>query len=176
MKQIFQLTKFFIVCFIRSVEGLLTCSFHESLPSDCLDAQILLSSWLYLISDSFTYARPKVDDVLSHMWTSEVFSYDTKIVASLPFFCQIFGIPKDHRKSKPFYDHVFVFSIVDDHIWFRNYQVNYTFFFKSTSIGAFMQFLPSKTIFSVAQYLLHFTVIYVNILLTLCSQLRNDNN
>ncbi|KAB5521460.1 hypothetical protein DKX38_025779 [Salix brachista] len=37
---------------------------------------------------------------------------------------QIFGTPKDHRKSKPFYDHVFVFSIVDDHIWFRNYQVN----------------------------------------------------
>ncbi|GAB2289012.1 Ribosome bioproteinsis protein BRX1 1 [Dionaea muscipula] len=37
---------------------------------------------------------------------------------------QIFGTPKDHRKSKPFHDHVFVFSIVDDHIWFRNYQVS----------------------------------------------------
>ncbi|KAJ6770450.1 RIBOSOME BIOGENESIS PROTEIN BRIX [Salix purpurea] len=37
---------------------------------------------------------------------------------------QIFGTPKDHRKSKPFYDHVFVFSIVDDHIWFRNYQTS----------------------------------------------------
>nr|XP_010928454.1 ribosome biogenesis protein BRX1 homolog 2 isoform X2 [Elaeis guineensis] len=36
---------------------------------------------------------------------------------------QIFGTPKDHRKAKPFHDHVFVFSIVDDHIWFRNYQV-----------------------------------------------------
>ncbi|KAG6689358.1 hypothetical protein I3842_11G170400 [Carya illinoinensis] len=36
---------------------------------------------------------------------------------------QIFGIPKEHRKSKPYHDHVFVFSIVDDHIWFRNYQV-----------------------------------------------------
>lgn len=36
---------------------------------------------------------------------------------------QIFGVPKDHRKSKPFHDHVFVFSIVDDHIWFRNYQI-----------------------------------------------------
>ncbi|MQM10545.1 hypothetical protein Taro_043437 [Colocasia esculenta] len=36
---------------------------------------------------------------------------------------QIFGTPKDHRKSKPFYDHVFAFSIIDDHIWFRNYQV-----------------------------------------------------
>ncbi|XP_070051016.1 ribosome biogenesis protein BRX1 homolog 1-like [Nicotiana tomentosiformis] len=37
---------------------------------------------------------------------------------------QIFGTPKDHRKSKPFYDHVFVFSILDDHIWFRNYQIS----------------------------------------------------
>ncbi|PWA62302.1 ribosomal RNA processing Brix domain protein [Artemisia annua] len=37
---------------------------------------------------------------------------------------QIFGTPKEHRKSKPYYDHVFVFSIVDDHIWFRNYQIS----------------------------------------------------
>ncbi|KAK6154330.1 hypothetical protein DH2020_008578 [Rehmannia glutinosa] len=37
---------------------------------------------------------------------------------------QIFGIPKDHRKSKPYHDHVFVFSIADDHIWFRNYQIS----------------------------------------------------
>lgn len=36
---------------------------------------------------------------------------------------QIFQIPKDHRKSKPFHDHVFAFTILDDHIWFRNYQV-----------------------------------------------------
>ncbi|CAI0447194.1 unnamed protein product [Linum tenue] len=38
---------------------------------------------------------------------------------------QIFGVPKEHRKSKPYHDHVFVFSIVDDHIWFRNYQVKF---------------------------------------------------
>ncbi|XP_068642714.1 ribosome biogenesis protein BRX1 homolog 2-like [Aristolochia californica] len=37
---------------------------------------------------------------------------------------QIFGIPKDHRKAKPYHDHVFAFSIVDDHIWFRNYQIS----------------------------------------------------
>ncbi|KAL8505916.1 hypothetical protein ACS0TY_016950 [Phlomoides rotata] len=37
---------------------------------------------------------------------------------------QIFGIPKDHRKSKPYHDHVFVFTILDDHIWFRNYQIS----------------------------------------------------
>ncbi|KAF5960193.1 hypothetical protein HYC85_001402 [Camellia sinensis] len=37
---------------------------------------------------------------------------------------QMFGTPKDHRKSKPYHDHIFVFSIVDDHIWFRNYQIS----------------------------------------------------
>ncbi|XP_057809861.1 ribosome biogenesis protein BRX1 homolog 2-like [Salvia miltiorrhiza] len=37
---------------------------------------------------------------------------------------QIFATPKDHRKSKPYHDHVFVFSIADDHIWFRNYQIS----------------------------------------------------
>ncbi|KAJ4816709.1 hypothetical protein LUZ62_029275 [Rhynchospora pubera] len=37
---------------------------------------------------------------------------------------QMFGTPKEHRKSKPFHDHVFVFSIVDDHVWFRNYQIS----------------------------------------------------
>lgn len=42
---------------------------------------------------------------------------------SPPLSLQIFGTPKDHRKSKPYHDHVFVFSIVDNHIWFRNYQV-----------------------------------------------------
>ncbi|XP_078446236.1 ribosome biogenesis protein BRX1 homolog 2-like [Wolffia australiana] len=36
---------------------------------------------------------------------------------------QIFDTPKDHRKSKPFHDHVFAFSLADDHIWFRNYQI-----------------------------------------------------
>ncbi|KAJ0965101.1 hypothetical protein J5N97_026239 [Dioscorea zingiberensis] len=29
-----------------------------------------------------------------------------------------------HGKVKPFHDHVFVFSIVDRHIWFRNYQIS----------------------------------------------------
>lgn len=37
---------------------------------------------------------------------------------------QIFGTPKNHRKAKPFLDHIFAFSIVDGHIWFRNFQVS----------------------------------------------------
>ncbi|CAA3006918.1 Hypothetical predicted protein [Olea europaea subsp. europaea] len=46
----------------------------------------------------------------------------SKLQRSFPL--QIFGTPKDHRKSKPYHDHVFVFSIADDHVWFRNYQIS----------------------------------------------------
>ena len=36
---------------------------------------------------------------------------------------QIFGTPKAHQKTKPFFDHVFSFTLADGRIWFRNYQV-----------------------------------------------------
>jgi ribosome biogenesis protein BRX1 len=38
-------------------------------------------------------------------------------------FTQVYGVPKGSRRSKPFIDHVLSFSIVDNKIWFRNYQV-----------------------------------------------------
>ncbi|XP_023328139.1 ribosome biogenesis protein BRX1 homolog [Eurytemora carolleeae] len=38
-------------------------------------------------------------------------------------FTQIFGVPNHHPKSQPFFDHVFTFCIVDDKIWFRNFQI-----------------------------------------------------
>ncbi|XP_074648462.1 ribosome biogenesis protein BRX1 homolog [Tubulanus polymorphus] len=38
-------------------------------------------------------------------------------------FTQIFGTPNHHPKSQPFVDHVFSFSVVDNRIWFRNYQI-----------------------------------------------------
>ncbi|GFU58679.1 ribosome biogenesis protein BRX1 homolog [Nephila pilipes] len=38
-------------------------------------------------------------------------------------FIQIFGTPKNHPKSQPFFDHVFNFKIMDNRIWFRNYQI-----------------------------------------------------
>ncbi|XP_028403595.1 ribosome biogenesis protein BRX1 homolog [Dendronephthya gigantea] len=38
-------------------------------------------------------------------------------------FTQIFGTPNAHPRSKPFYDHVMCFSINDNRIWFRNYQI-----------------------------------------------------
>ncbi|KAF7721354.1 Ribosome bioproteinsis protein brx1 [Apophysomyces ossiformis] len=36
---------------------------------------------------------------------------------------QVFNVPKGSRRSKPFIDHVLSFSIVDNRIWFRNYQI-----------------------------------------------------
>lgn len=38
-------------------------------------------------------------------------------------FIQIFGTPKRHPKSKPFFDHVLSFSVADGRIWLRNCQV-----------------------------------------------------
>lgn len=38
-------------------------------------------------------------------------------------FLQIFGTPHNHPKSKPFFDRVMNFAIVDNRIWIRNYQV-----------------------------------------------------
>lgn len=36
---------------------------------------------------------------------------------------QIFGVPNHHPKSQPFFDHVYSFSILDNRIWFRNFQI-----------------------------------------------------
>ncbi|KAG8905209.1 Ribosome biogenesis protein brx1 [Tulasnella sp. 403] len=38
-------------------------------------------------------------------------------------FTHIFGVPPGARRSKPFIDHILSFSIVDERIWFRNYQI-----------------------------------------------------
>ena len=38
-------------------------------------------------------------------------------------FIQTFGIAKGHPKSQPFFDRVYTFSLIDDKIWFRHYQI-----------------------------------------------------
>ena len=38
-------------------------------------------------------------------------------------FTQTFGIPHGHPKSQPFFDRVYTFSLIDDKIWFRHYQI-----------------------------------------------------
>lgn len=39
-------------------------------------------------------------------------------------FTQIYSVPTSSRKIKPFIDHVMSFSVVDNKIWIRNYQIN----------------------------------------------------
>lgn len=36
---------------------------------------------------------------------------------------QVFGVPKHHPKSQPFFDHVYTFTVLDNRIWFRNFQI-----------------------------------------------------
>nr|CAG4646323.1 EOG090X07MB [Macrothrix elegans] len=38
-------------------------------------------------------------------------------------FTQIFSTPRNHPKSQPFFDHIFTFTIIENRIWFRNYQI-----------------------------------------------------
>ncbi|CAG8449131.1 26702_t:CDS:2 [Dentiscutata erythropus] len=38
-------------------------------------------------------------------------------------FIHIFGVPKSARRIKPFIDHVISFTIADNRIWFRNFQI-----------------------------------------------------
>ncbi|CAN9504294.1 unnamed protein product [Ophioblennius macclurei] len=38
-------------------------------------------------------------------------------------FIQTFSTPRYHPKSQPFVDHVLTFTITDNRIWFRNYQI-----------------------------------------------------
>jgi ribosome biogenesis protein BRX1 len=44
-------------------------------------------------------------------------------------YTQIFGVPPQARRAKPFIDHVLTFSLLDSKIWFRNFQVRHDFFF-----------------------------------------------
>ncbi|SCU84262.1 LAMI_0C06854g1_1 [Lachancea mirantina] len=41
-------------------------------------------------------------------------------------FLHAFGVPPQARKSKPFIDHVMSFSIVDNKIWVRNYEISHS--------------------------------------------------
>ncbi|KAI5124294.1 hypothetical protein M0805_008902 [Coniferiporia weirii] len=38
-------------------------------------------------------------------------------------FTHIFGVPPGARRAKPFIDHILTFSLLDNKIWFRNFQI-----------------------------------------------------
>lgn len=51
------------------------------------------------------------------------FSESPHLALLKELFTQIFGVPKHHPKSQPFIDHVYSFSVLDNRIWFRNFQI-----------------------------------------------------
>ncbi|XP_043461062.1 ribosome biogenesis protein BRX1 homolog [Leptopilina heterotoma] len=53
----------------------------------------------------------------------ENFSKKPQFALLKELLTQIFGVPNQHPKSQPFFDHVYTFSILDNRIWFRNYQI-----------------------------------------------------
>ncbi|AMD22851.1 HHR082Cp [Eremothecium sinecaudum] len=61
-----------------------------------------------------------------------VLSFDSRFESSTHYklikemFIHSFGVPPQARKSKPFIDHVMSFSIVDDKIWIRNYEISHS--------------------------------------------------
>eukprot|EP00732_Lithocolla_globosa_P005110 Lithocolla_globosa_v1_NODE_5071_length_1309_cov_356.782297.p1 type:complete len:339 gc:universal NODE_5071_length_1309_cov_356.782297:130-1146(+) len=52
-------------------------------------------------------------------------NFDTKPYYKLlkELLTKIFSVPPKHKRSKPFVDHVLSFSIVDNRIWFRNFEI-----------------------------------------------------
>nr|CAG4650217.1 EOG090X07MB [Sida crystallina] len=52
-------------------------------------------------------------------------TFETKPHWSLlkELFTQTFSTPRNHPKSQPFFDHVFTFTIIENRIWFRNFQI-----------------------------------------------------
>ncbi|KAK9297143.1 hypothetical protein QLX08_009023 [Tetragonisca angustula] len=52
-------------------------------------------------------------------------NFDTKPHYSLlkELFVQTFGVPNHHPKSQPFFDHIYTFTVLDNRIWFRNFQI-----------------------------------------------------
>ncbi|KAG8131183.1 hypothetical protein E2320_017947, partial [Naja naja] len=54
---------------------------------------------------------------------NEVFDQKPHYALLKELFIQIFSTPQYHPRSQPFVDHVFTFSITDERIWFRNYQI-----------------------------------------------------
>ncbi|XP_063994464.1 ribosome biogenesis protein BRX1 homolog [Diachasmimorpha longicaudata] len=53
----------------------------------------------------------------------ENFSKNPHYALLRELFTQIFGVPNHHPKSKPFFDHIYTFSVLDNRIYFRNYQI-----------------------------------------------------
>jgi hypothetical protein len=92
------------------------------------DASFDETEWGKLTKEVFTHVRPGV--ALSCIF-----------VESWP---QIFGVPPQARRAKPFIDHILSFSLLDGKIWFRNFQVCRQLFRSLISTHALLHLGPRE--------------------------------
>mmetsp|Transcript_39474 Transcript_39474/g.101286 ORF Transcript_39474/g.101286 Transcript_39474/m.101286 type:complete len:307 (-) Transcript_39474:2628-3548(-) len=52
------------------------------------------------------------------------FDEEPHLAVAKELLSQMFGTPKGHKRSKPFFDHCLCFYYLDHKIWFRNYQIS----------------------------------------------------
>ena len=73
---------------------------------------------LKLTGNALKFSRP-----LLHF--DQEFSTHPHLRVLQTLLTMVFGIPRNHPRSKPFLDHIFCFYFYDERIWFRNYQIIY---------------------------------------------------
>lgn len=54
---------------------------------------------------------------------SEEFDASPHFALVKEILTHVFSLPKGHKHSKPFYDHVLNFTLLDGRVWIRNYQI-----------------------------------------------------
>ncbi|MGH0152269.1 UNVERIFIED_CONTAM: hypothetical protein FKN15_075602 [Acipenser sinensis] len=70
-----------------------------------------------------TKADTKMDRKDKLFVVNETFEKEPHYALLKELFIQTFSTPQYHPKSQPFVDHILTFTIADNRIWFRNYQI-----------------------------------------------------
>uniref|UniRef100_A0A8C2XHI4 Ribosome biogenesis protein BRX1 homolog n=1 Tax=Cyclopterus lumpus TaxID=8103 RepID=A0A8C2XHI4_CYCLU len=124
--------KLFIVNEVCEIKNCNKCLFFEAKKKQDLYMWISNSphgpSAKFLVQNIHTLAELKMTGNCLK-GSRPLLSFDPKFDTEPHFallkelFTQTFSTPRYHPKSQPFVDHVFTFTIADNRIWFRNYQI-----------------------------------------------------
>ncbi|PNH10674.1 Ribosome biogenesis protein BRX1 [Tetrabaena socialis] len=79
----------------------------------------ILSSLPTLVPNGLIYLRASPQTCMARL-VKRARSEENSIPLS---YLQTFATPKRHHKAKPFFDHVLSFTLADDRVWVRNYQL-----------------------------------------------------